>query len=384
MSLMSGCVSNVLSSLDLSYCELSGHLTDDLAYLKYLTVFHVFDNSISGSIPFSFGELESLVVLGLSNNRLNGSLPISFGNLKELETVLISSNKLKGEVSHLHFANLTRLSHFEATGNDIALRVTSEWIPPLQLRILILGSWHVGSEFPNWLRLLKHLTYLDLSNSGISTQVPMWFSDSFQNYDYLNFSNYHIHGSIPNIAFANGFMPVIDLSSNNFTGPVPYFSSNVTALDLSNNSFSGSIFNFLCNKINEVKQMQVLNLERNFLNGEIPDCWRSWKNLVAVKLSNNKFSSNIPNSIGTLSFLQSLHLHNNNLSGQVPTSIQNCEKLSTLDLSENNLVGNISLWIGDWFADLNILILHENKFDGYLHKELCRLASLRILDLAHK
>ncbi|WCJ39036.1 Receptor-like protein EIX2 [Euphorbia peplus] len=304
--------------------------------------------------------------------------------MHSLEYVDLTNNRLKGEVSHLHFANLTRLSSFFASrNNNIALKVSPNWIPPLQLQYLTLGSWHIGSEFPKWLRLLKHLTVLSLSSAGISTPVPIWFWDSLSNYYYLNFSHNQMHGSIPNIPFVGGLMPVIYLNSNNFSGTVPYFSSNITILDLSNNSFSGSIFHFLCNNENQEKQMGYLNLEKNFLHGEIPDCWRGWKNVAALKLSNNKFSGNIPNSIGTLSYLQSLHLRNNNLSGEVPLSIRNCKMLFILDLSENHLVGNLRKWIRARFGKMNILSLHANKFDGYLPEELCHLFSLHILDLAH-
>ncbi|WCJ39098.1 hypothetical protein M5689_020116 [Euphorbia peplus] len=191
-----------------------------------------------------------------------------------------------------------------------------------------------------------------------------------------------MHGSIPNIPFAHHKGPVIDLSSNNFDGAILYFSSNVEALDLSNNSFSGSIFNFLCYKMNKEKQMQVLNLERNALHGEIPNCWSNWKNMAAIKLSDNMFRGNISNSIGNLSLLESLNLRNNNLSGEIPWQIQNCKYLFTLDFSENNLVGKLLTWIGDRFCYLSILSLCENKLDGHLPKELCGLVSLHILDLA--
>ncbi|WCJ39078.1 Receptor-like protein EIX1 [Euphorbia peplus] len=360
LAILSGCVSNVLQLLVLDDCELSGHLTDDLSYFKDLIWFDISQNSISGPIPLSLGQMNSL------------------------EGVLLENNRLEGEVSDIHFANLTRLSYFTAFGNDISLRVSSNWIPPChQLQYLLLRSCHIGPQFPKWLRILKHLKYLDLSNTGISAPVPIWFWDLLSNFDYLNFSQNRMHGSIPNIPFVAGNMLEIYLNSNNFSGRVPYFSSNVTALDLSNNSFSGSMFHFLCNNLNEETLMGHLNLERNFLHGEIPDCWSSWKYLASLKLSNNNFSGNIPNSIGTLSSLQFLYLRNNNLSGEIPSPIRNCKQLIILDISENNLVGNIPIWIGDGFADLSILSLHANKFDGYLPVELCCLNSLHILDLAH-
>ncbi|WCJ39072.1 hypothetical protein M5689_020093 [Euphorbia peplus] len=210
--LSSECVSDGLKLLHLADCELSRHLTDDLSYFKNLTFFDISSNYISGPVPLSLGDRNSLEILDLSSNRLNGTgtLPESLGNLSELEELDISNNnKLEGEISDLHFENLTKLTHFGAfgMGKNIALRVSSDWIPPLQLQTLQLGSWKIGSRFPKWLHLLKHLTDLDLSNSGISAAVPVWFWDSFRNYKYLNFSQNRIPGSVPNIPFVNGFMP---------------------------------------------------------------------------------------------------------------------------------------------------------------------------------
>ncbi|WCJ39125.1 hypothetical protein M5689_020140 [Euphorbia peplus] len=103
--------------------------------------FAVSHNSILGPIPSSMEKMDSLDVLVLRNNRLNGSLPVSLGNLKELQTVYISDNKLEGEVSHFHFSNLTRLSSFYASNkSSIALRVSSNWISPLQPLYLELRS----------------------------------------------------------------------------------------------------------------------------------------------------------------------------------------------------------------------------------------------------
>eukprot|EP00257_Ricinus_communis_P026777 XP_025014191.1 receptor-like protein EIX2 [Ricinus communis] len=192
-------------------------------------------------------------------------------------------------------------------GQNIVLRVGSSWVPPLQLSYLGLGSWHVGPRF------LSGFHYLDLSQN-------------------------QIHGVIPNIPFLDDFNSLIDLSSNNFSGPLPYFSSNL-------------------------------------------DCWMNWPYLVAVKLNNNRFHGNIPKSIGTLSLLESLHIRNNNLFGEVPISLRDCTGLITLDLSENKLAGNIPTWIGENYSSLNILSLRANEFYGHIPEELCRVASLHILDL---
>ena len=176
---------------------------------------------------------------------------------------------------------------------------------------------------------------------------------------------------------------VIDLSSNHFNGSLPFISSKVNVLDLSKNSFSKSISHFLCFKINEPKQIKLLNLERNLLSGKIPNCWMKWNNLVALNLGNSNFTGNIPTSIGSLTLLKSLHLYNNKFSGKLPFSLKNCEKLVTIDVAENEFVGHIPSWIGHRFSSLMILNFRANNFHGHIPDQLCALTSLQILDLSY-
>ncbi|XP_031263343.1 LOW QUALITY PROTEIN: receptor-like protein EIX2 [Pistacia vera] len=157
----------------------------------------------------------------------------------------------------------------------------------------------------------------------------------------------------------------------------------MSSLDLSNNAFSGSIFHFLCNEMNETKSsMQILILSKNFLSGEIPDCWFNWKNLEVLNLDYNRFTGNLPTSIRTLSSLLSLNLRKNHLLGEVFVSFQNWTEIVKLDLGENEFVGDVPVWMGETFSRMQILILRSNKFNGLLPRELCHLSSLQILDLA--
>ena len=217
--------------------------------------------------------MTSLRVLYLSSNRLNGTLPASFGQLTNLETAYMSDNLFEGNVTEIHFANLTKLSYLDASmmNKGLVLSVRPNWIPPLQLLYLSLRSWQVGPQFPAWLQSLKYLLHLDMSNSGISSNVPDWYWNMSSNFAYANLSRNHLHGVIPSIPIVDQVYSSIDLSSNNFSGPLPYFSSSLLRLDLSSNFFSGSINNFLCYKMQEeeVKNMDVLNLGGNFLSGEL-------------------------------------------------------------------------------------------------------------------
>ncbi|CAN1781154.1 Receptor-like protein EIX2 [Linum perenne] len=354
---LSGCLANGLLSIRMDNCQLFGSLNISLSQFKNLDTLSFSKNSISGPFPKSFTDLASLRSLQIYNNKFNGTLPVGLGGLSNLESIDISDNLLEGDVSEIHFANLTNLWMFRASGNRLRLRVSPGWVPAPQLNDLGLGSWKLGPEFPPWLRSLKLLNSLNLSNTGMSSRIPPWF-------------------------FSNSNFYSIDMSSNNLTGPLPFISPITSILDLSNNSLSGTISKFLCYKPDEDKWTQILNLGGNHFDGEIPDCWATWKYLEAVKLNSNKFRGNIPWSVGTSVFLESLNLRNNELSGEIPSSLNNCSKLVTLDFSGNKLVGTIPAWIGEKLRHLMILNLRGNNFQGRIQKELCMANSLRVLDLA--
>ena len=378
---LSGCLSKRLEILDLSFSQLHGHLTDELGVFKNLVKLSFWNNSISGPLPVSLGSLSSLTGLDLSNNLFNGTIPQNFWQLSKLDTLYIESNMLEGVVSKSHFSNLTRLNTFYAFGNRLTLNVSRNWIPSFQLKQLNLRSWNLGPKFPMWLCSQSHLQYLDISNTQISDVIPHSFWNLSSQLEYLNLSHNQINGEIPNspMFFSTS---VIDLSSNNFKGPLPCISSKVIVLDLSNNSLSGSISQFLCFKRNEPKQIEFLNLEKNCLSGKIPDCWKKWNNLVVLNLGKNNFCGIVPTSMGSLTNLNSLHLNNNKFSGNLPLSLKNCEELVVVDVAENDFVGNIPSWIGHRFSSLMILSLRSNKFHGYIPAELCALSLLQILDLS--
>ncbi|KAM3743831.1 hypothetical protein ACB098_06G004700 [Castanea mollissima] len=380
---LSGCVSNGLEILEMGSAQLSGHLTDELGKFKNLVILSLGYNSISGPIPLSIGNLSSLRSLYLESNQINGTLPQSFGLLSKLESLNIGLNKLEGVVLEVHLANLMRLKTLFASQNRLTLEISDNWTAPFQINTLVLGSWNLGSKFPWWLYSQKQLLSLDISNAGIIDVVPPWFWNLSSQFRYLNISHNQIYGEIPQIPLILSYDAVIDVSSNNFTGPLPCISSNVSFLDLSNNLLSGSISHFLCYKMNESKFMEFLNLGKNLLSGKISNCWMKWQSLFVLNLENNNFTGKIPASIGSLINLRSLHLYNNKFSGKLLSLLKNCTDLVTIDIGKNEFDGSIPKWIGHRLSSLKILSLHSNNFHGQIPDELCALSSLQILDLSH-
>ncbi|XP_022760361.1 LRR receptor-like serine/threonine-protein kinase GSO1 isoform X2 [Durio zibethinus] len=383
LEILSGCVSKQLDLLDLSRSQLFGELTNQLGNFKILEELYLSGNSISGPIPLSIGELSSLSVLELDQNKLTGQLPESFGQLANLEIFNISKNLLAGFVSEMHLGNLAKLKEFDVSDNPLTLKTNPDWIPPFELEHLVLRSLDVGSKFPLWLRSQKHLRYLDISNCVISDSIPSWFRNSFSHFHYVNLSNNQIHGQIPSIPWIAFGDSVIDLSFNNFTGPLPQISSNLSFLDLSSNFLSGYLFDLLCFNLNQTMGMETLNLGENRLSGEIPACWMKWQNLMVIRLDSNNFTGRIPSSLGTLYSLLSLQLQKNHLSGEIPSSLRNCTGLLLLDFGQNELYGHIPEWIGHSFRELTVLSLRSNKFSGHIPDQICAVSSLQVLDLAN-
>ncbi|CAN0863436.1 Receptor-like protein EIX2 [Linum grandiflorum] len=383
LQILEECSSGTLERLTLSGCELFGQLTDRIGKFKRLKRLWLDDNSISGPLPVSFGELISVDHVSIARNQINGTIPTSFGKLADLVSADISQNLMEGVVSEIHFANLKKLTVFHAAGNKIVFKAKPDWVPPRVLQILDMSSWQLGPGFPKWLQSMQYIGSLDLSNTGISESVPDWFWNMGSPFYYLNLSHNQIPGRLPGFVPSRSSDTMFDVSWNHLEGPLPVISSNLTALDLSNNFLSGNLFKFLCFNPAQARDTEFLNLQGNFLSGEIPECWRTWGKLKVVRLGSNKLRGSIPSSIGTLSSLLSLRIQNNSLTGEIPLSLGNCTSIVSIDLGDNKLEGNIPKWIGERLSKLAILNLRGNKFMGYVPEKLCHLQLLQILNLSH-
>ncbi|KAI9108200.1 hypothetical protein K1719_020683 [Acacia pycnantha] len=372
-----------LSYLDLSENSIHGAIPISLGNLSSLNHLGLYDNFIHGSIPIFLGNLTSLNDLDVSGNQFNGNPFDAIQSLSALQSLDISDNLFEGEVTKDHLANFTKLYTFLASRNKFILKVGPNWNPPFQeLQVLYMGSWNLGPRFPSWMKSLKRLEHLSITNNNISDSLPTWVWDAFPYAYEFDFSNNNIHGDLYHIIKNPIDLTYIFLSSNHLSGPLPHISPNVLVLDLSNNSFSGSLDSFLCQGKAEQKGLIELNLESNNLSGEIPDCWMMWPDITFIKFNGNNLSGNLPQSLGSFPWLESLQLRNNTLSGNFPICLKNITRLVFLDLSENQFLGNIPLWVGYNLLNLKVFLLRSNKFIGSIPNQICCLNSLQILDLA--
>ncbi|TYI32172.1 hypothetical protein ES332_A04G040400v1 [Gossypium tomentosum] len=350
------------------------------------------NNQLKGPIPEAFGNMIAIQELYLNDTLLNGSISKSIGQLSNLRVLRLPGNSFGGDViSEAHFSNFTYLQVLDLSDTSLTLKFNSRWIPPFQLNQLLLCSCKLGPHFPNWIQTkmdvlnpdvdISSMDYLDISASGISDSLPYWFWGKFQGLSYINMSFNQINGTFPNNYSIH--INHLDLSSNNFSGPLPRFSLDFTAkgtINLSKNKLTGSV-SPICNITGE-GLLALFDLSNNLFSGVTPDYFGSFPFLTALNLGDNTFSGSLPSSLGSLISLEMLSLRGNKFSGELTSSLHNCAKLKFLDLSDNELLGEIPMWIGQKLSSLVFLSLQRNQFKGRIPHQLCGLKYLQILDLS--
>jgi len=378
------CSWNKLKRLSLPLSNLTGNLPAKLEPFRNLTWLDLGDNKLTGHVPLWVGQLTYLTDLDLSSNNLTGPVPLSIGQLKNLIELDLSSNNLDGDLHEGHLSRLVNLERLSLYDNSIAIKVNSTWVPPFNLSELELRSCIMGPKFPTWLRWPTNIYSLDISNTSISDKVPDWFWTMASSVYYLNMRSNQISGFLsPKIELMRA--SVMDLSSNQFSGPIPKLPVNLTDLDLSRNNLYGPLpLDF------GAPGLSTLFLYNNSISGTVPSSFCKLWLLHFLDISSNNLTGSLPDCLGyeyttnmTSLSIHTLSLRNNHLSGEFPLFLRNCQKLIFLDLSQNQFFGTLPSWIGDKQPSLAFLRLRHNMFWGHIPVEFANLINLQYLDLAY-
>lgn len=172
------------------------------------------DNHFSGHLE-DF-KSDSLVTLDLNNNQLQGYLPKSIQNLVNLTWLDLSSNNFSGNVDVSLFSNLKNLQGLDLSYNRFSLTNENKvnFTLPESLFSLRLAACEVKElEF---LRPVKKLWDLNLSNNKIQGRIPDWAWPIWVSLDRLNLSHNMLTDmdstSINSISYPSLY--IIDLRSN--------------------------------------------------------------------------------------------------------------------------------------------------------------------------
>ncbi|ESQ46296.1 hypothetical protein EUTSA_v10000044mg [Eutrema salsugineum] len=396
-----------LSYLSLTSNQLTGTLPPNISSLSNLRYFWASDNDFVGTIPSSLFTIPSLTDIILSNNQLDSLL--EFGNISspsKLKWLVLGRNNLRGPIprsvsklvklrvldlsnwntqlgpidlsifSHLKSLRDLTLSHLNTTttidlnailscsqrletldlsGSHVSAKTKSSVSdPPSQMLGYLTLSGCGVTEFPEIIRTLHSMSYLDISNNNIKGQVPGWLW-TLPNLTYVNLSNNtFVSFESPTKQGLSSAMRFLFGSKNNFTGKIPSF---ICALD----------------------SLRVLDLSSNKLNGSIPLCIGNLKsNLWVLNLRHNRLSGGPPENV--FERLRSLDVGYNQLVGKLPRSLIHFSALEVLNLESNRINDTFPFWLSS-LQNLQVIVLRSNAFHGPIHR--ASFLQLKIMDISH-
>ncbi|XP_026404713.1 probable leucine-rich repeat receptor-like serine/threonine-protein kinase At3g14840 isoform X3 [Papaver somniferum] len=151
---------------------------------------------------------------------------------------------------------------------------------------------------------------------------------------------------------------------------------HVTGIVLNRQSLPG----MLPPELVKLPYLQVINLDRNYLNGSIPKAWGSMK-LVNISLVGNRLSGPVPEEIGNITTLKELELDFNQLSEHLPEKLGDILGIKRMKISDlNGKDGPLPPL--DNLKSLKTLILRSCNLNGTLPTYFSSMNTLKSLDLS--
>ncbi|KAI3856797.1 hypothetical protein MKW92_044760 [Papaver armeniacum] len=376
----------VLTSLTASDCSIQ-QLPSSIFNLSRLRYLDLSANSITGYLPGSFSNLK-ICILDLAYNNFTGTIPSCVKKFRNLNRFDVYGNSLEGNVSVFSLINELNLNSLHLSPNRLTAVIDEQQhLSKFKLDKLGLRSCNLRGLIPAFICDLTRLSTLDLSlKNQLQMTLPHFHFMKSEWETSLNLSYNNFHGPLPLPPQRATF---VDLSHNYFSGDISIevgkLLSTVAYVSLSSNALSGSIPYSLCPKVNMFDfGLTSLDLSNNNLSGVIPSsikycgALRSLNLAVLLsylQLNDNGFTGSFSRFVKTFTF-ESSQLRSNNFEGRIPSFIGTLKELQILSLRSNKFNGSIPEEIG-FLHNLQILDLSINNLSGPVSKKIGKLKNLR-------
>ncbi|PRP79695.1 LRR receptor-like serine/threonine-protein kinase GSO2-like [Planoprotostelium fungivorum] len=354
-------------------CNFSGQLPSSISNMSSLQTLSLSDNMLTGGIP-PFHPMAPIISIQLSNNQLSGIMPAAhilkeLGRYNTLEEIQLSNNQLSGWIPS-DWQYYSYISTFEIDNNLIRNL-------PEPTTIRYKNNLAVLSAMP-------YLAYINVSSNLLSGQVYPDLLSNVLNLISIDLSHNNFSGPIPFsksnlIASASLTFAHFDASYNQFSGMIPFnllsSASSVTYLDLSHNQ----LYDTISTEILYMDNIEFLDLSHNFLFGSIPPSISNLQTLIELHLNDNSLTGDIPIQLRRLTGLKVLQLSNNQIQATSLDFLSTLLQLQTLNLSNNLIASSFPRQIGNQIVNID---LSNNLIYGQLTEAFFNLRNLQYINIS--
>ncbi|TYI99094.1 hypothetical protein E1A91_D01G264000v1 [Gossypium mustelinum] len=334
---------NITSSveiLDLHGNQLQGEIPilSNAAYLDYS------NNNFNSVLPAQIGDsLQYAFFFSLSNNNIQGSIPESICNSKYLEVLDLSNNSLSGPIPQCLFQMNRSLGVLNLRRNNLSGIISDTSSKSCQLQTLNLNQNRLEGKVPNSLVNCKMVKLLDIGNNHINDSFPSHLKNiatGWQMLQILNLASNNFSGKLHLTCLRtwDAMQPNPDKNQSELQHlQCEDLRSGVKYQDAITITIKGLVLELV--KIPTV--FTYIDISCNNFEGPIPEVIGKFNALYSLNVSHNAFTGPIPSSFGNLLELESLDLSSNSLRGEIPLQLANLNFLSCPNVSNNKLVGPI-------------------------------------------
>ncbi|GFY86687.1 HAESA-like 2 [Actinidia rufa] len=395
------CRITTLRDLNLGNNNLNGSLSSlAVSFCSYLHSLNLSSNLFVGELPEFEPEFANLTTLDLGYNSFSGGVPASFGRFPALKALSLHGNLLDGIIPEF-LTNLSELTRLELGYNPFTPSPLPRTIGNLKkLDYLWISKANLTGNIPDSIGNLTGLQTLDLSINNFKGKIPVTIGGLRSVERILLYQN-QLSGELPHSLSNLTSLSEFDVSQNNLSGKLLENIAGLPldVLNLNDNSFEGEIPEILASNPN----LYLLKLYNNRFSGKLPVGLGRHSDLVEIDVSgnefegplppnlcygnklerlitfNNKFSGTIPESYGECNTLNYIRMQSNELSGTVPVHFWSFSGLTLFQIGDNTLQGSIPTSISN-AQGLTDVLISGNNFSGGLPPEICELKELKTLD----
>ncbi|KAJ4959254.1 hypothetical protein NE237_026365 [Protea cynaroides] len=192
-----------------------------LCQLKHLQELYLSVNNFEGILLPCLQNLTTLR-LDLSHNRFKGNIHSSLiSSLTSLVSISLSYNDFDGLFSFISFANNSNLESIDLSSAGYKLKVETEypsWVPPFQLKVLLLSNNNLNATIPRFLTTQHNLTFIDLSSNNLTGMFPTWLLENNKMLEVLILRNNSLSGHFVSPSNIHKAAYFVDISNNGFNG----------------------------------------------------------------------------------------------------------------------------------------------------------------------